>query len=135
MRMLMWTTFGLLGLIMFLDGQPACAQGYARPQLNPYVRPTVSPYVNLARGGSPGINYYGVVRPQLQTTASLLQMQQTQALEASDINALATAGVPITGVSTQFMNFSHFYGRQITHSAVMRPAITPSTAAFVAPGR
>src|SRR4051812_18227610 len=39
--------------------------------------PTVSPYLNLLRpGNSPALNYYGLVRPQFQTNADLLGLQQ-----------------------------------------------------------
>ena len=42
----------------------------------PLNRPTVSPYVNLLRGGNgTGLNYYGLVRPELQFGQSLQQLQ------------------------------------------------------------
>ena len=46
---------------------------YQRPQTNPYGGNPVSPYLNLTRGGNPAINYYGLVRPELDS----LQMMQT----------------------------------------------------------
>ena len=50
----------------------ACVSTPARAQFQlgqrpttPFGRPAVSPFVNLFRGGAgPGINYYGIVRPQ-----------------------------------------------------------------------
>lgn len=62
-------------LAMFADGVFAQSQG-SSPLLNspsqtfsrgrsPFTsRPTVSPYLNLFRGGSPVLNYYGLVRPE-----------------------------------------------------------------------
>lgn len=60
---------------LFADGAFAQSQG-SSPLLNspsqtfsrsrsPFsTRPTVSPYLNLLRGGSPVLNYYGLVRPE-----------------------------------------------------------------------
>ena len=62
-------------LVMFADGAFAQSRG-SSPLLNspsrmfsrgrsPFTsRPTVSPYLNLLRGGSPVLNYYGLVRPE-----------------------------------------------------------------------
>jgi hypothetical protein len=36
----------------------------------PFARPTVSPYLNLLRSNSPVLNYYGLVRPELQMRAA-----------------------------------------------------------------
>lgn len=47
---------------------------YSRPQTNS--RPAVSPYLNLNRGGNPAINYYGIVRPQIQTNRAFQQIEQ-----------------------------------------------------------
>lgn len=116
------------GVLVCVNARPACAQGpYVAPMVNPYGRPTVSPYINLGRGGSAGINYYGLVRPQLQANAAMQLLQRNQLLEAQDLSLLATSPTagPITGTSAQFMNFSHYYGGRIANSAVMRPAIVP----------
>lgn len=49
----------------------------AQPQPATTQRPSFSPYLNLARGGSsPGINYMGVVRPQMQMQQQYGQLQQ-----------------------------------------------------------
>jgi hypothetical protein len=54
-------------LAVTLGGQSVQAQLiYQRPITNPYQTPVFSPYLNLFRGGSPGLNYYGIVRPQEQ---------------------------------------------------------------------
>src|SRR5437879_2241913 len=57
-------------------GPRAEAQFAGPPQVNPFGRPAVSPYLNLQRGGiNPGVNYYGLVRPQIDTSRSLQQLQ------------------------------------------------------------
>jgi hypothetical protein len=81
---------------------------------NPYVRPPVSPYLNLNRDGVPAINYFGLVRPQMQTAQQLqtLQMQQAQMAQlgfAGDETTGAT-GLAMTGHNAQFFNYSHYYG-------------------------
>ena len=49
----------------------------AQPQPSGVQRPSFSPYLNLARGGTnPGINYLGVVRPQMQMQQQYGQLQQ-----------------------------------------------------------
>lgn len=131
MRRLTWAALAIVGMFAWLDGQSARAQGpYVQPMTNPYARPAVSPYLNLARGGNPGINYYGIVRPQLQFNSSLLQLQQAQVQDAADLSQLVNQGVLITGVRAQYMNFSHYYGGRVTNAANLRPttvqpAITP----------
>src|SRR4051794_19633319 len=50
----------------------------------PSARPAVSPYLNLTRTGTdPAINYYGIVRPQLEFNNSIQNLnRQVGALEA-----------------------------------------------------
>ena len=58
----------------------AAGTGFAQPQPNVPARPTFSPYLNLLRGGGgAGINYFGLVRPeiQLRQQANALQQQLT----------------------------------------------------------
>ncbi len=87
---------------------------YVRPQTNPGY-PTVSPYLNLNRGGIPGINYYGLVRPQFQTAQSLQALsQQTQFLQQGLANQayVDAQGRPIAGVTghrSTFFNTSHYF--------------------------
>jgi hypothetical protein len=50
--------------------------GYQRPYQNPY--PTFSPILNMNGFNNPAINYFGIVRPQMQTTAALQQLQTNQ---------------------------------------------------------
>jgi hypothetical protein len=109
---------------------PAWAQtGYVRPQTNPYGIPTVSPYVNLNRfAGNPGLNYFGIVRPELQANANLAQLQQ-QTAALYDQQALANIpgadpNQPATGHTSRFFNYSHYYASQGGH--VVAPPLTGS---------
>jgi hypothetical protein len=73
--------------------------------------PTVSPYLNLARPGLPAINYYGLVRPQLQTDAFI---QQQLALQQSGVNTGTVvdpnAPLPATGTTVRFQSQAAYFG-------------------------
>jgi hypothetical protein len=98
---------------------PAQAQigVYNRPLINP--RPTVSPYLNIFRGGSGAVNYYGVVRPQMETARQIYALQQEVAQMPPPMlfPAALTQGLPppdagsSTGHPVAFQYHSHFYGR------------------------
>jgi hypothetical protein len=84
-------------------------------------RPTVSPYLNLARGGSPAVNYYGQVLPQLNQSRQLqgqqLQLQQLHqqslqpggAVLGAPVDSAAAAGVSVTGHPVAFWNYGRYY--------------------------
>jgi len=120
--------FSLTGLALgcLLVPAAAHAQGpgpYVRPQTNPYARPAFSPYLNLLNNNNnPAVNYYGLVRPEIDTRNSLLQLQQ-------QINTLPTTpgvtepgSLPVTGHPTQFLNYTHFYPSGIAGAAGRRPS-------------
>jgi hypothetical protein len=87
--------------------------GYAPPQM-PAPSP-FSPYLNLNRAGTqPGINYYGLVRPQIQTQQQLQALQYQQGAQAIDLGAgLVVPGqqVPIatTGHPVYYFDFARFF--------------------------
>jgi hypothetical protein len=85
-------------------------------------RPTVSPYLNINRGGtSPAINYYGIVRPQVQTQQDFQQVQQQLTAQAAvgpgpetamplTTGSLgATPLVSTTGHPVSYFNYSHYF--------------------------
>lgn len=86
---------------------------YTPPTVNP--RPTVSPYLNMTRGGigTGAINYYGIVRPQLDTQRNLLQLQQEykglQGLQQQQTDD-PTTGTLNAQVPTQGFGGFFFYG-------------------------
>jgi hypothetical protein len=73
--------------------------------------PVVSPFLNLARPGSPGLNYYDLVRPQQQTDAFI---QQQLALQQGGLNGLnnfdPNAPLAATGNSVRFQSQSAYFG-------------------------
>ncbi len=96
-----------------VTGNAAFAQiGYYPRPYTP--RPTVSPYLNLFRSGA--TNYYGVIRPQLETGRALQQLQfQQQWLaqsHAEDVAAPAVMDqsyVGTTGHPVTFFNYGHYF--------------------------
>ncbi len=89
---------------------------YSQPMLNnPYQRPTFSPYLNLVRPGSnPALNYYGLVRPQLQTARTMQVFQQelqsvAGAMAPTTDPTMPTNGLPTTGHKTTFYNYGTYF--------------------------
>jgi hypothetical protein len=101
-------TLALAALVVALAARPAPAQvlGQYTPPYNPYARPPLSPYLNLNRGGVPAINYYGLVRPQLQTERFI---QQQEILAAQTPAAAPATVVYATGHPTRFMSYSQYF--------------------------
>jgi hypothetical protein len=106
-------TTGLLALVLELTvslPQAAAQMPYQRPSTNPYNTPVFSPYLNLLRGGSnAAVNYYGLVRPEVQYNASLLQLQGQLQTVQSTVAGETYSGLPYTGHPVQFMSFSHYF--------------------------
>jgi hypothetical protein len=82
----------------------------AQPPLPGTARPTFSPFLNLARqGGTPALNYYGLVRPEMQFNQSLQNLQGAIGTNQQAIGDLQAGGVPATGHATQFLNYGGYF--------------------------
>jgi hypothetical protein len=78
---------------------------YSRP-------PAFSPYLNLLRGGgSATLNYYGLVRPEMQFRQSIQNLSGDVAMNQQMLGTLGTEviGLPSTGHPTQFMNLGGYF--------------------------
>jgi hypothetical protein len=120
-------------------GLLALPAGFARTQVPqpmtpvpPVYRPPVSPYLNLLRQGqSPGLNYYNLVRPQLQYNASIYQLQGQVGANRQGLAALEqaanqpAAGLPPTGFIPQFQNYRVYF---MTYSGTGGFGTAPLTA-------
>jgi hypothetical protein len=86
--------------------------GSARAQL-PSQRPPVSPYLNLLRRGSdPAINYYDLVRTQIDVRSSIVQLQQQVTTNQQTLATQeATASTLVTGHSSRFLNLGGYFMR------------------------
>src|SRR4051794_32395176 len=87
---------------------------YTSPYQN---QPTLSPYLNMLRSGtSPAINYHSLVRPQMETSQNLSNLQQQfQQLDSTMLAQGTTTGTPTagsfltTGHPVAFMNYGNFF--------------------------
>ena len=94
-------------LLLCLAAGGASAQTGAGPAPS---RPAVSPYLNLLRpGNSPGVNYYGLVRPQLELQNGLRNLQQQVQTNETAIAGLNKAILPTTGHTSTFLNTGGYY--------------------------
>jgi hypothetical protein len=103
----------VLALGTRLDAQPQIGT-YNTPVVNP--RPVVSPYLNLNHGvGNPAVNYYGLVRPQIENHQAIQNLQQqvqtTQGMmQQNQPGALPTEEMSPTGRAVGgYLNFSHYF--------------------------
>ena len=111
-------TAALAVLLAGAAAQPAFAQSPG---------PRVSPFINLNQPfTSPGITYYGEIRPQLRYNAAIPQLQQQIATNQQALTTLETAPTaPTTGHPFGFQTQRRYFqtiGRPAP--ATTRPAIT-----------
>jgi hypothetical protein len=70
--------------------------------------PGYSPYLNLVRPGSPGMNYYGLVRPEVEFRNNLQQLQRNTTRLQTEFSQ-ATGSDLSTGHPSAFMYFGGYY--------------------------
>jgi hypothetical protein len=87
----------------------------AQPQVGPVNRPPAfSPYLNLLRtGNSPGVNYYGLVRPQMEFRSGIQDLQQQVLTNQAAISDLNNSTVLSTGHRTSFLNTGKYYSGRL----------------------
>jgi hypothetical protein len=120
--------------------QPGLPGGPPGPP-GPTTRPAFSPYLNLARRDTaPGINYYGLVRPQINTQQSIQGLQQQQQATARELvmqQGAVSPDLPVTGQPVGFMNAGgYFMNQRAVPTVYNRPTTLPARpAAPAAPVR
>jgi hypothetical protein len=127
-----WLTVTIIGLVAFTSGRLSAQSPVVRaPGVTP---PAYSPYINLLRNNNPAyVNYYGLVRPEVDFRSSIYGLQQGVAANSVGISSLdaAAAGLPLTGHPTSFMNTSHYFlnrGGQGTPGPGAATAAAPAAA-------
>ncbi len=76
---------------------------------NPNAGPAVSPYLNLLRrGSSAGVNYYGLVRPDLEFRSAFRGIQQQIDSQRLD-QGIDTRGLPETGHPSSFLDTRGYF--------------------------
>jgi hypothetical protein len=110
------THFRIVGLMAVMSMAASADSTWAQPPTQPPLRtPTTSPYLNLLRGGSPGVTYYNLVRPQFEVNSALNQLQQQVGLNRQGLSTLeqsanrAASGLPPTGFVPQFQNQGAYF--------------------------
>jgi hypothetical protein len=93
---------------------PALAQNPSMAGPRGYNRtPTVSPYLNLTRGGSTAVNYYNLVRPQIDYGKAINALQQDVTANQQNLSTFeAASALPTTGHATQFQNYKRYFQNQ-----------------------
>jgi len=89
-----------------LFGQPPA------PGPLPATNPPVSPYINLNRSGaSPGINYYGIVRPEFEFRNAFRGLQQQLSNTQLSMQQMTDphTGFPVTGHTATFLNTGGYF--------------------------
>jgi hypothetical protein len=107
----------LIALTLALAAGAAQAQSpVGQPPALPYrySAPVVSPYLNLLNRGNPAINYYGIVRPQVQANQQIQMLQYglartTAEEEAANATTAAPGQPPETGHVTGFMTYQKYF--------------------------
>jgi hypothetical protein len=75
----------------------------------------VSPYLNLLnRNGSPVINYYGIVRPQLQAQANFQSLQNQINPAYANQSTMGYDQPSVTGHAFGFQNYRLYFQNQFT---------------------
>ena len=83
--------------------------------------PAFSPYLNLLRNNNPAyLNYYGLVRPQLEFRNSIQNLQQQSINTQSEISGLIDTTFPATGHRTTFLNTGGYF---LSGSGTSRPGV------------
>jgi hypothetical protein len=133
---------GTVGVLLIVGVGPAAAQPqFSNPIQSPVAQPPVSPFINLFRqGNSPALNYYGLVRPQLEFRNAYQQLQQQQVSAEQQQAAVGPAdvsGLPPTGHVAQFNTQGrYFMTRGALGSANAAPGgATPYRPAAASPPR
>lgn len=137
MRFIPWLSAVAVGLAAFAS--EARAQLPAR-NFGAAPTPPYSPYLNLVRpGANPAINYYGLVRPQMDFARSIQGLQgQLLSTQQSIMSQQAGGEVLTTGHPVYFLNYGAFFlntGAGQSSSAGTGPAPTAAGMSFVGSGR
>jgi hypothetical protein len=115
-RTVFYPVQAVLLLAAWLTPQLVQAQGFGQPGAGRSLPPPVSPYLNLLRpGSSTAINYYDLVRPQIDYGNSINSLQNQVSGVAGQVSAGLGGfyGPPVTGHPVYFLStYSYFPSRR-----------------------
>ena len=72
-------------------------------------QPTISPWLNMRTGGTPGLNYFNLVRPEFGFQAAIGQLQQN-AINMQQEFTTGSTEMAATGHPSGFQNHWKYYG-------------------------
>jgi hypothetical protein len=102
----------------------------------PPTPPAFSPYLNLNRqGASPAVNYYGLVRPQLQFRNAIQGLQSQTTQVNPFVQATAADQTLITGHQFGFMNSRMYFQNQNSAGSFGNYAGSPNRFGFQGQGQ
>jgi hypothetical protein len=108
------------------SAQPGPPPGVPGPS-----RPVFSPYLNLVRRDvSPALNYYGIVRPQLNALNALQSVQQQLGALQQAAQPDIVMGLPVTGQPTYFLNNGGYFLNYRAGGGPINPSLTTRPAPF-----
>src|SRR5262245_31160540 len=131
-----------LAAVLVAVGSAGAQPPGPRPAPSAPPRPGLSPYLNLLQPGSAAVNYYGLVRPQLEFRNALQNL-------SGQIGAVAAGredpqtGLPFTGHPVVFNNTAQFFnsnlgsrpsGIALRPLAAQPPSSAPHTGGPSVPG-
>jgi hypothetical protein len=124
--------------VVLLAASAVQAQMPPRGGINPSQRPAFSPYLNLLRTDQdPSLNYFGLVRPQVDFRQSLGQVEQAEAGLADRQNQLNNSvnsqSLPATGHAAGFMTQSRYFMSKGASGAGGRQGAPVSSASMSRP--
>jgi hypothetical protein len=103
----------LAACVLCVDAGQVQGQPPGAPGMLPRTQPAFSPYLNLLRqGNSPALNYFGLVRPELNFRSSINNLQQQANIDQQAIGDLQMSNLPTTGHSVMFLNTRGYFQSQ-----------------------
>lgn len=119
---LLWASLGATSSAQGVSGVGSARGGSRGPSRPEYARlrgrPTVSPYLNLLRGGSTPLNYYNLVRPQVEQYRGFAtqgyeinRLDREVADQQGAINQAIRQQAPVrvTGHPSVFFDYTHYF--------------------------
>src|SRR5262245_56185746 len=108
----LWSGLALLALEIWAEN---CHAQFGQPQRPVTVIPTpppYSPYLNLTRRGNQAVNYYGLVRPEVEARTAIRGLQgqvaQLRTQEVSPQPGISTE-LPATGYAVRFLDNGNYF--------------------------
>jgi hypothetical protein len=100
----------LASIVMLLSFCETAVAQFRGAWVRPRERPAFSPYLNLNRfGASPAINYFGLVKPQLQSNANFNQIGRNVTELQQREPVVSGSELPETGHRTGFLNHHRYF--------------------------